>query len=371
MNSGDDSSYDHPEQESGSGDDKDEGGDDESNEGSDPSTDKKPKAVPGKATPPSTPDKSKKAAEAPSPRRTSPRNPMKPPSTFPDSPASTRTPEGKKVASGGSKRKAARGSTGKKKVKAVSKTKTAAGGMIFLKNAVQQGGTRPKKTMRRFAWDVERGIDEAQVRYANAILPGQKLEKGELGDKIEALTQARKGIKDTIKRQIEVKMVEHARRNGLILAFKKNEARAIDHISNIADVWLEAEPDNRVHFLATANLIFEVLLGRFRTAEYAGWKQECERQVMQCHNLSYDDTGLNDEQKAKDGAVFNAVTRVHTEIVKSWRKRATGPKGNKWVLRMRDKEKDASGHAVKDGVSDKGRFRLEYLQKQVRKLPLG
>ena len=113
MNSGDDSSYDPPEQEpgslSGSGDEKDEGVDDESNEGSDPSTDKKPKAIPGKATPPSTPDKSKKDAQAPSPRRTSPRNAMKLPSTFPDSPASTRTPEGKKVASGGSKRKEARG----------------------------------------------------------------------------------------------------------------------------------------------------------------------------------------------------------------------------------------------------------------------
>jgi hypothetical protein len=165
-------------------------------------------------------------------------------------------------------------------------------------------------------------------------------------------------------------MVEHTRRNGLIQAFKTNEGRTIDHLSHVTDVWLEAETDNREHFLATANLMFEVLLGRFRTAEYAGWKRECERQVMQCHNLSYDDSGLNDEQKAKDGAVFNAVTRVHTEIVKSWRKRATRPKRHKWVLRMRDKEKDASGHAVKDGVSDKGRFRLEYLQKQVRKLPL-
>jgi hypothetical protein len=192
-----------------------------------------------------------------------------------------------------------------------------------------------------------------------------------LGDKIEALTQARKGIKDTIKRQIEVKMVEHAWHNGLIQALKKNEAQAIDHIYNIAEVWLEAEPDNRVHFLATADLMLEVLLGRFRTAEYAGWKQECERQVMQCHNLSYDDSGLDDEMKARYGVVFNAVTRVNTEIVKSWRKRATGPKGHKWVLRMRDKEKDGCPHAVKDGVSDKGRFRLEYLQKKVRTLPLG
>jgi hypothetical protein len=65
------------------------------------------------------------------------------------------------------------------------------------------------------------------------------------------------------------------------------------------------------------------------------------------------------------------VTRVHAEIIKSWRKRAMGPKGHKWVLRMRDKQKNAAGtHAVREMVGEAGRFRLEYLQKMVRKLPM-
>jgi hypothetical protein len=91
---------------------------------------------------------------------------------------------------------------------------------------------------------------------------------------------------------------------------------------------------------------------------------------MQCHNLSYDDSGLDDEQKAAHGGVYNAVTRVHAKIIKSWRKRATRPKGHKWVLRVQGKTKNAAGHAVRDTVSEMGRFRLEYLQKQVRKLPM-
>jgi hypothetical protein len=49
--------------------------------------------------------------------------------------------------------------------------------------------------MRRFVWDVEHVIDEAQVRYAYAILPSQKLDDGEIGDKIEALSQRRKDLK--------------------------------------------------------------------------------------------------------------------------------------------------------------------------------
>jgi hypothetical protein len=69
----------------------------------------------------------------------------------------------------------------------VHRKKTTTGGVIFLKDAERQGLTRPKKTMRRFAWDVERGIDEAQVRYAYAILPSQKLDDREIVDKIEAL----------------------------------------------------------------------------------------------------------------------------------------------------------------------------------------
>jgi hypothetical protein len=81
----------------------------------------------------------------------------------------------------------------------------------------------------------------------------------------------------------------------VILAFKKNKGRTIDHMSQITSVWLEAEPDNTERFLATANLMFEVLLGRWRTDEYDGWREDCERQVMQCHNLSCDDSGLSDE----------------------------------------------------------------------------
>jgi hypothetical protein len=102
---------------------------------------------------------------------------------------------------------------------------------------------------------------------------------------------------------------------------------------------LEAELENKVKFLATAILMFEVIIGRFKTAEYANWHSDCERQVMQCHNLSYDNSGLDDEQKAKDGVVYNAVIRQHAEIVKGWRKRAMGPKGHKWVMRVMGKNK--------------------------------
>jgi hypothetical protein len=210
--------------------------------------------------------------------------------------------EGKKDSSAGSKRKATPGAASKKKGRTgatvVHGKKTATGGVVFLKDAEREGLTRPKKTMRRFAFDVDRGINESQVRYAYSIVPSQKLDAGELGDKIKELSQTRKDLKDTIKRQIEVKMVEHARRNGLIRAFKKNEGQTINHMSQITDIWLEAEPDNTEHFLATANLMFEVLLGRWRTDEYGGWRGDCERQVMQCHNLSYDDSGLSNEQKA-------------------------------------------------------------------------
>jgi hypothetical protein len=139
-------------------------------------------------------------------------------------------------------------------------------------------------------------------------------------------------------------MVEHARSNGLTNAYEINKGRTIQHMSQITDVWLEADPDKKEHFLATANLMFEVLLGRWRTDEYAGWRGICEQQVMQCHNLNYDDSGLSDEQKTKPGALNHAVTRVHAEIIKSWRKRAMGPKGHKWVLRMRDKQKIHPGH---------------------------
>jgi hypothetical protein len=69
--------------------------------------------------------------------------------------------------------------------------------------------------MRRFAFDVDCGINESQVCYAYSIVPSQKLDTGELRDKIEELSQTWKDLKDTTKRQIEVKMVEHARRNGL------------------------------------------------------------------------------------------------------------------------------------------------------------
>jgi hypothetical protein len=82
---------------------------------------------------------------------------------FPDSPASTRTPEGKD-SSAGSKRKAGPGSTSKKKGKTVARSqvqpggtgdikgkgvrrkKTTTGGVVFLKGAERQGLTRPKKT---------------------------------------------------------------------------------------------------------------------------------------------------------------------------------------------------------------------------------
>jgi hypothetical protein len=134
----------------------------------------------------------------------------------------------------------------------VHRKKTTTNGVVFLKDAERQGLTRPKKTIRRFgAFDVDRGIDEDQVRYAYAIVPTQKLEGGELEDKIEALSQTRKDLKDTIKRQVEVKMVEYAWRNGLIHALKKNDSRTMDHMSHVTDVWLEAEPDNTVICLAT------------------------------------------------------------------------------------------------------------------------
>jgi hypothetical protein len=232
----------------------------------------------------------------------------------------------------------------------VHRKKTTTDGVVFLKDAERQGLTRPKKTIRSFAFDVDRGIHESEVRYAYAIVPTQKLEGRELEDKIEVLSQTRKDLKDTIKRQIEVKMVEHAQRNGLIHDLKKNERRTIDHMSHVTNVWLEAELDNAVNGLATATLIWEVLLGRFRAAEYAGWHSDCERQVMQCHNLSYSNSGLNDEKKAKPGAVYNAVIWVHAEIIKSWRKRAMRPKGHKWVLRVMGKQKNAAGHAVRDTV---------------------
>jgi hypothetical protein len=118
------------------------------------------------------------------------------------------------------------GAASKKKSRTVATVvhgkKTAPGGVIFLKDAEREGRTKPKKTIRRFAFDVDRGIDESQVRYAYSIVPSQKLDAGELVDKIEELSQTRKDLKDTIKRQLEAKMVEHARSNGLIHAFKKN-----------------------------------------------------------------------------------------------------------------------------------------------------
>jgi hypothetical protein len=99
MDSGDDSSYDPPEPgpgtSSGSGDEKDEGGDGESTHGSESSIDKKPKAIPRKATPPSSPDKFRKAAQPTSPRRTSPRRSMVVRNHFPYNPASPKTPEKK------------------------------------------------------------------------------------------------------------------------------------------------------------------------------------------------------------------------------------------------------------------------------------
>jgi hypothetical protein len=190
---------------------------------------KKLKAIPRKASPPSRPSKSGKATTPTSPSRStlaknsparsSPRRNMKLPNRFPDSPASTRTPEGEKDYSAGSKRKATPGAASKKKgrtrVTVVRGKKTAPGGVAFLKDAEREGLTRPKKTIRRFAFDVDHGIDESQVRYAYSIVPSQKLDAGEVVDKIEELSQTRKDLKDTIKRQIEVKMVEHARRNGL------------------------------------------------------------------------------------------------------------------------------------------------------------
>jgi hypothetical protein len=69
-------------------------------------------------------------------------------------------------------------------------------------------------------------------------------------------------------------------------------------------------------------------------------------------------------------AVSKVMTRVHAEIVKSWRKRATGPKGQGWVISVMGKKKDEDGKAVRDKVSEKGRFKLEYLQKKVRGLPV-
>jgi hypothetical protein len=181
---------------------------------------KKPKAIPRKATPPSSPSKSGKATTPTSPSRstpprnsptrsTPPRN-RRLPHRFPDSPASTRTPEGKKDSSAGCKRKATPGAASKKKGKTgtmvVHGKKTTMGGVVFLKDAEREGLTRPKKTMRRFVFDVDRGINESQVRYAYSIVPSQKLDARELGDKIEELSQTRKDLKDTIKRQIEVKI---------------------------------------------------------------------------------------------------------------------------------------------------------------------
>jgi hypothetical protein len=164
---------------------------------------KKPKAIPRKASPPSTPTKSGKATTPTSPPRTSPRRNFKLPNSLPYITSSPKTPEGKKVSSAGSKRKTTQGTGSKKKGRTgatvVHGKKTAPGGVVFLKDAEREGRARPKKTIRRFAFDVDRGIDESQVRYAYSILPAQKLDAGELVDKIEELSQTRKDLKDTIK----------------------------------------------------------------------------------------------------------------------------------------------------------------------------
>jgi hypothetical protein len=70
---------------------------------------KKPKAIPRKATPPSSPSKSRKATPPTSPARSSPQRNIRIPNRFPDSPASTRTQEGKNDSLTGSKRKAGPG----------------------------------------------------------------------------------------------------------------------------------------------------------------------------------------------------------------------------------------------------------------------
>jgi hypothetical protein len=57
---------------------------------------KKPKAIPRKATPPSSSSKSGKATTPTSPSRSTPPRNRRLPNRFPDSLASTRTPEGKK-----------------------------------------------------------------------------------------------------------------------------------------------------------------------------------------------------------------------------------------------------------------------------------
>jgi hypothetical protein len=79
---------------------------------------------------------------------------------------------------------------------------TAPGGVVFLKDAEREGRARRKKTIRRFTFGVDRGTDESQVRYAYSILPAHKLDAGELVDKIEELSQTRKDLKDTKKRQL-------------------------------------------------------------------------------------------------------------------------------------------------------------------------
>jgi hypothetical protein len=128
------------------------------------------------------------------------------------------------------------GGTGNKKGKVAHRKKTTADGVVFLKDAEREGLTRPKKTIRRFAFDVDREIDEDQVRYAYSIVPTQTLEDGELEDKIKALFQTWKDLKDTIKRQVDAKMAKHARHNGLIHALTSNGSRTIDHMSHITDV---------------------------------------------------------------------------------------------------------------------------------------
>jgi hypothetical protein len=105
---------------------------------------KKPKAIPRKATPPSSPSKSGKATTPTSPSRSTPPRNRRFPNRFPGSRASTRTPEGKKDSSAGSKRKATPGATSKKKGRngttVVHGKKTATGGVVFLKDA-ERGGS--------------------------------------------------------------------------------------------------------------------------------------------------------------------------------------------------------------------------------------
>jgi hypothetical protein len=43
-------------------------------------------------------------------------------------------------------------------------------------------------------------------------------------------------------------MVKHARNNGLTKAYKINKGRTIDHMSQITDVWLDADPDKKEQF---------------------------------------------------------------------------------------------------------------------------